>query len=211
MAVPDKLWHHPTDADAYDLWIGVDEAGRGPLAGPVVASAVLLKKNSFRTVIRDSKKVSARQRDAAFCEICENAHIGIGIISERVVETVNILEATYYAMNRAVAQLVRKLPDAVKNRDNFSEKICLLVDGNRYKSYLPYAYRTVIAGDTFVFPISCASIIAKVTRDRILNMYDQIYPQYGFKSNKGYPTKKHKQAIVEHGLSLLHRKTFNHA
>ncbi len=192
----------------FDIVIGIDEAGRGPLAGPVVASAVLLKINSFNSIVRDSKKISARQRDKAFCEIWDNAHIGIGIINETIIDQVNILEATFLAMNRAVEQLINNLPVDIKSQKDFCSRVCLLVDGNRYKTYLPYSYRTIVDGDVSILPISCASIIAKVTRDRILTIYDQIFPAYGFKKHKGYPTKKHKEAILKHGLSLIHRKSF---
>ncbi len=192
----------------FDFLIGIDEAGRGPLAGPVVAAAVLLKTDRFDVVIRDSKQISARQRDRACLEIFENAYVGIGIISEAVIDEINILESSFLAMNRAVAQLVNTLPSTITQQDDFVRKVCLLVDGNRYKSYLPYSYRTIVSGDISVMAISCASIIAKVTRDRILNMYDQIYPQYGFKQHKGYPTRRHKDAIMCHGLSIIHRKTF---
>lgn len=192
----------------FEIVIGIDEAGRGPLAGPVVASAVLLKNKSFESVVRDSKKISEKQRDLAFCEICEKSYLGIGIINETVIDQVNILEATFLAMNRAVAQLINALPEEVKGQKKFSEKVCLLVDGNRFKTYLPYAYRTIVAGDASILSISCASIIAKVTRDRILAIYDKIFPEYGFQKHKGYPTKKHKEAIQKYGLSLIHRKSF---
>lgn len=187
--------------EGFDHIIGIDEAGRGPLAGPVVAGAVLIRDYRFTSKIADSKKISARQREAAFHEILENAAVGVGIISETVIDRINILEATYLAMNNAAAKV---LQEAGHGRS------CLLVDGNRFKSDLPADYKTVTAGDSKSFSIACASIVAKVIRDRILTAYDQIYPEYGFKQHKGYGTVKHRQAIVRHGPSLIHRKSFIH-
>lgn len=188
--------------------VGVDEAGRGPLAGPVVASAVLVHTPQFSTPIKDSKKLSPKQREIAFHQIYQNAYIGIGIMSETVIDEVNILQATFLAMRNAVDDLISRLPDVLKSEKDFQKKVCLLVDGNMFKVDLPYAYKTIIDGDAFVQPISCASIIAKVTRDRILEKYDQIFPEYGFRKHKGYPTLAHKLAIKRFGLSIIHRKTF---
>ena len=189
---------------------GLDEAGRGPLAGPVVASAVFLKKNKFRSKIDDSKKLNPLQREEAFHEILEKAHIGVGIVSETVIDEHNILQATFHAMTNAVLQLTRRLPHSNVNHKDFALKVCLLIDGPYFKSDLPYAYQTIIRGDGAVLSIACASIVAKVIRDRILIAYDKIFPQYGFKDHKGYPTPRHKEAIRRHGLSIIHRKTFNY-
>ena len=196
--------------EGYPIVVGIDEAGRGPLAGPVVASAVHLKNKNFVSKIRDSKTLSAKQREAAFVEIFDNAYVGIGIVNESIIDRVNILQATFHAMQRAVEDLVGHLPAEVTRQTPLQKNMCLLVDGHVFKTELPYAYRTIIEGDKKVFSISCASIVAKVTRDRILNIYDRIFPQYGFKENKGYPTVRHKEAIRLHGLSEIHRQSFNH-
>jgi ribonuclease HII len=198
-------------AEGFDLIIGVDEAGRGPLAGPVVASAVALKSDQFQSKIGDSKAISAGQREKAFYEIYENAYVGVGVVSESVIDRGNILEATFLAMTNAVENVIANFLAAEEPNSGFQQKVCLLIDGNLFKTDLPYKYRTVVGGDSYVLSIACASIIAKVTRDRILNVYDSIYPQYGFKRHKGYPTKQHKEAISTHGLSLIHRRSFKHS
>ena len=197
--------------ESFDLIVGVDEAGRGPLAGPVVAAAALIHKKDFQSKIDDSKKVSEKQRDKAFVEICENAFIGIGIIDAPVIDRVNILNATFLAMNNAVQQLLINLPQEYKDSDkDLKDRVCLLIDGSIFRSELPYKYKTVVKGDSKVFSIACASIIAKVTRDRILHTYDQIFPQYGFKRHKGYPTKAHKECLREFGPCIIHRRSFKY-
>lgn len=188
--------------------IGVDEAGRGPLAGPVVAAAVLLHSTSFETRIDDSKKMTERQRERAFLEIFEKAHIGIGIMSEAVIDSTDILQATFLAMASAVRQLVGSLPQEEKAQPQFQHQTLILVDGPLFRTELPYPFRPIIDGDAKSLSIACASVIAKVYRDRILKTYDSIYPQYGFKKHKGYPTLAHRKAIMENGLSPIHRRTF---
>ena len=192
----------------FRIIIGVDEAGRGPLAGPVVASAVFLKEKKFRNKIRDSKKISPLLREKAFHEILEKAYVGIGIISEVGVDSLNILKATHAAMATAVRHLISRLPKETARKKNFKKKTCILVDGNSFKTDLPYVFRTIVGGDDLSLSIACASIVAKVTRDHLLNAYDKIFPQYGFRKHKGYPTKSHRKAIEEHGLSPIHRRTF---
>ena len=187
--------------------IGVDEAGRGPLAGPVVAGAVLLKRRKFQNKIADSKKITPQQRERAFHEIFQNAYVGIGLINETVIDSQNILKATHHAMNRAVQQLIAQL-SGIHTQDGLSSYVYLLIDGNSFKTELPYCYQTIIRGDNRSLSIACASIVAKVTRDRILNIYDRIFPQYGFRQHKGYPTRAHREAIFRNGLSPIHRKTF---
>lgn len=193
---------------SYHLVIGLDEVGRGPLAGPVVASAVAIKKYDFRNVIRDSKCLTPLQREAAFHEIFENAYVGVGVMNESVVDSLNILRATFLAMDSAVRQLLAKLPPALSPHHSPGTRICLLVDGNRFQTDLPYPYQTIVGGDSLSLSIACASIVAKVTRDRMLKIYGRIYPQYGFEIHKGYPTPAHREAIKRHGLSLIHRKSF---
>ena len=192
----------------FNLIIGVDEVGRGPLAGPVVAAAVSLRKFDFSVPIRDSKKLTPLQREEAFREIYQRAYVGIGMISESVIDQTDILQATFFAMHNAVVNLIAWLPPAKTNQKNFTQGICLLVDGNCFRSDLPYKFKTIIKGDEHVLSIACASIVAKVTRDRVLNMYHRVYPGYGFSQHKGYPTLGHKAAIRRLGPSLIQRRTF---
>ena len=192
----------------YKLVVGIDEAGRGPLAGPVVASAVAVKDYSFSLPIRDSKKLTPAQRQALFHEIQEKAYVGIGIISETVIDDINILQATFCAMINAVNQLILQLPLEERERLNSHEDVLLLVDGNRFETDLPYQYKTVVDGDNKIASIACASVIAKVTRDRILDTYHKILPEYGFCRHKGYATQEHRSAIARLGMSFIHRKSF---
>jgi ribonuclease HII len=184
-----------------DLIIGLDEAGRGPLAGPVVASAVWLKSFSFRNRIDDSKKLSRLQRENAFLEIIDKSVFCIGLINERVIDRVNILVATQMAMERAVDELFSKLAASPK------KKVQLLVDGP-VKLNLSLPVANIIRGDGRSKSIACASIIAKVTRDRIMELYDKVFPQYGFKQHKGYPTENHYLNLKRFGSCLIHRKSF---
>ncbi len=193
----------------FDCVIGVDEAGRGPLAGPVVAAAVALKQNNLRTTIKDSKQLSASQREKAFHQIYNSAYIGIGIISESVIDQANILNATFFAMTNAIVELISRLPVSTQTTSRLPHNVCLLIDGNQFRCDLPYRYRTIVKGDEKILSIACASIVAKVTRDRILQMYHKIFPEYGFDRHKGYPTIEHRQTIRRLGLSLIHRKTFH--
>ncbi len=194
----------------FDFVIGVDEAGRGPLAGPVVAAAVALKQNNIHTTIKDSKQLSASQREKAFHQIYDNAYIGVGIISESVIDQANILNATFFAMTNAIVELISRLPVSTPTASRLHPNVCLLIDGNQFRCDLPYRYRTIVKGDEKVLSIACASIIAKVTRDRILGVYHRIFPQYHFDQHKGYPTLDHKMAIQRFGPSLIHRKTFHY-
>ena len=195
----------------FRLVVGIDEAGRGPLAGPVVAAAVALKEFEFDAAVRDSKKLSAAQRETAFHEIQNKAYVGIGMVGEAAIDSLNILEATFVAMTNAVWDMVGRLPQETRADKDWKRQIQLLVDGNRFRTDLPFAFQTIVDGDVHSLSISCASIIAKVTRDRILNTYHHILPQYGFKQHKGYPTREHKLAIEKYGLSFIHRRTFRHA
>jgi ribonuclease HII len=188
--------------------IGVDEAGRGPLAGPVVAAAVLLRSNRFHNRIDDSKKMTELQRKRAFLEISEQAYVGIGVMSESVIDSVNILQASFLAMANAVRQMIECLPPEEKGHAAFKTATMLLIDGHMFKSDLPYQAQPIIGGDAKSLSIACASIVAKVYRDRILETYDRIYPQYGFKNHKGYATEMHREAIELNGLSPIHRRTF---
>ena len=191
----------------FKVVVGIDEAGRGPLAGSVVAASVVLKCQNFNYLIRDSKKLTAKARNLAFQEICEKAYIGVGVINELVIDEINILEATFLAMRNSVLECLTSARHFGK-LNICNDDVVLLVDGNQFKSELPFAYRTIVKGDTKIKSISCASIVAKVVRDRIMGIYDTVFSDYGFAQHKGYPTKNHKEVIQEKGLSLIHRKSF---
>ena len=180
---------------AFSYVCGIDEAGRGPLAGPVVAGAVILPKEDDILYLNDSKKLSGKMRDALFEEIYEKAvAVGVGIVSEEVIDEINILNATYQAMRKAVAKLP-VTPDVLLNDAVKIPEIGIL--------QVP-----IIKGDQKSVSIAAASIIAKVTRDRMMTEYAKEYPGYGFEKHKGYGTKDHYEAIKKLGLCKLHRRTF---
>ena len=174
---------------------GIDEAGRGPLAGPVVAAAVILPKYIFLPFLNDSKKVTEKRRDVLFDEIKQNAiAYGIGIASNTLIDEINILQATYEAMREAINAL-EKTPDV------------LLVDAVHIPD-INIKQVGIVKGDAKSVNIAAASILAKVTRDRLMAEYDKIYPEYGFASNKGYGTATHIAALNEVGPCAIHRKSF---
>ncbi|OGS22482.1 MAG: ribonuclease HII [Elusimicrobia bacterium RIFOXYA2_FULL_39_19] len=176
---------------------GVDEAGRGPLAGPVVASAVILPKNIHIKGINDSKTLTEAKRKEIFKLIQQKSvSIGIGICSHKTIDRINIFNATYLAMKKAVKKL-KINPDLV------------LIDGPFTIPKLKNKQKPIIKGDTKSACVAAASIIAKVTRDNIMYKMHTSYPQYGFNVHKGYPTKAHKEAIKKYGLTKIHRLTFN--
>ena len=179
----------------YTVICGVDEAGRGPLAGPVCAAAVILPDHLELPGLNDSKKLSDKKRRELFPLIKEQAiAYGIGLADEKEIDEINILQATYLAMERAIAQLEGKADLA-------------LVDGNRAKDFgLPV--KTVVKGDSLSASIAAASILAKVTRDDMMEAYAGEYPGYGFEIHKGYGTKAHYAALTEKGPSPIHRMTF---
>lgn len=175
--------------------VGVDEAGRGPLAGPVVASAVQVLPNNFTTEIRDSKRLSPRKREYAYEEILRTCNVGVGIASVEEIDQHNILQATFLAMRRAIEALPEK------------PEFCL-IDGNLEIPNLPWPQLAVVKGDQLSLSIAAASIVAKVERDRIMDRYHETYPVYNFGKNKGYATKEHREAIAENGRSPIHRNSF---
>ncbi|MCX5700744.1 MAG: ribonuclease HII [Candidatus Omnitrophica bacterium] len=187
----------------FDLIIGVDEAGRGPLAGPVVAAAVALKSSNFVNRIDDSKKLTPKLREKALLEINAKSISGISIVSHKVIDRINILEATKLAMRSAVLSLIKKIKDLE------SLRIHVIVDGN-FIPDLGLPCTAIIKGDAKSMSIACASILAKVTRDRIMEDFDSIYPQYGFAKHKGYPTKAHREVLRRIGPSVIHRKSFHY-
>ena len=174
---------------------GIDEVGRGPFAGPVVACAVILPKDCDILYLNDSKKLSEKKREELFVEIQQKAvAIGIGIVDEKVVDDINILQATYEAMRQAINKLEVK-PDILLN-----DAVTIpLVD-------IPQV--PIIKGDAKSASIAAASIVAKVTRDHMMEEYDKVYPGYEFAKNKGYGTKAHRDALKEIGPCEIHRKTF---
>ena len=174
---------------------GIDEAGRGPLAGPVVAAAVILPPGYEHPGINDSKKLSSRQRDRLYAIIQHDAvSIGVGLSEAPLIDRVNILQATLLAMKEAVLEL-------------FPPPDFLLIDGlNRIDLATPQ--EAIIRGDSQSVSIAAASIIAKVSRDRLMEMYHRQFPQYNFLRNKGYGTKEHRAAIVKFGRCKIHRRSF---
>ncbi|MFQ5455615.1 MAG: ribonuclease HII [Nitrospirota bacterium] len=179
----------------YKLLAGIDEAGRGPLAGPVVASAVILPKDYFNPEIKDSKKLTVKKREVLFDEIRKRAvAIGIGIVKEDIIDEINILQAALLAMRKAVMDL-SITPDS------------LLIDALSL-SQIDIPQQAIIKGDSLSLSIASASIIAKVTRDRLMTDFHYTYPRYNFLSNKGYGTREHIQNLKEYGPCKIHRKTF---
>lgn len=182
--------------------VGVDEAGRGPLAGSVVAAAVKLKKYSEELQeINDSKKLSEKKREKLFDIIMENFEVGIGVANSNEIDEVNILNATFLAMRRALEDLKK----SVKINE---ESTLILVDGNFKIREYSGKQEAVIKGDAKSLSIAAASIIAKVTRDRMLVEEDKNYPEYGFAKHKGYGTKAHREALLKYGACPIHRKSF---
>ena len=182
-------------AQGYSAVCGVDEAGRGPLAGPVVAAAVILAPGTQLPGVNDSKKLSEKKREQLFDYVRENAlAYGIGEASEAEIDEINILNATFLAMRRAI-----------ENMDVNAD--FALIDGNRIQG-LDIPAECVIGGDAKVLSIAAASILAKVTRDRKMRQLAEEYPQYGFEKHKGYGTKAHYAAIEQYGVCPIHRRSF---
>ena len=192
------LWLHDQEyLESYPILCGVDEVGRGPLAGNVVAACAILDLKGLEIIgLNDSKKIKESKREELFIEI-QNRAIGFGIgeCSPQEIDTHNILRATWIAMQRALTQLKLK-PDLV------------LVDGNQRIPELKWTQKTIIKGDGVSASIAAASVLAKVTRDRQLVELDKQYPEYGFAKHKGYPTKDHYTAIAKYGLTTWHRRSF---
>ena len=175
---------------------GIDEAGRGPLAGPVVVGAVIMPKDSMLEGVNDSKKISEKKREKLYELITSEAiAYSVGIVDQEVIDDINILNATKKALTESIIGLETK-PDII------------MVDALNKIDTCGIPYISVIKGDAKIYSIACASIIAKVTRDRIMYEYDKIYPAYGFAKHKGYGTAFHINAIKENGLCIIHRKSF---
>jgi ribonuclease HII len=181
---------------------GIDEAGRGPLAGPVVAACVILNRDDFPLTINDSKKLTKKLRQKIFLQLQEKSKFGVGIVDEKIIDKINILQATKLAMKRAYDDLCKKyslIP------------MVILVDGN----FIPFEKENskqeiiaIVKGDQKSFSIAASSIIAKEVRDKIMEQFHQKYPQFGFDKNAGYPTKYHVKKIIEFGICKIHRRSF---
>ena len=189
------LYEQKYQREGYDYIAGIDEVGRGPLAGPVIAAAVILPKDFYLPGIDDSKKLSEQKREEFYVEICDKAiAIGIGRVENDEIDILNIYEASKKAMVSAVVEL--------KPQPDF-----LLIDAVPLET--PYPSEAIIKGDGLSVSIAAASIVAKVTRDRLLKDYDLEYPGYGFAQHAGYGTKKHLEAIQSYGITPIHRKSFS--
>lgn len=240
------------------LPVGIDEAGRGPLAGPVVAAAVLIKLEAWSMeqgatspgfklqassskieedkrwkLVRDSKKLSPKQREIAFDFVRERFHVGLGVIGPGTIDRVNILQATFLAMKAALAELRRNarrvtgntrqevsvIPSVVEESSGIQERSLrfgrddkewiLLIDGNQEIPNISLKQETIVDGDALVKSIAAASVVAKVTRDRLMLELDQRYPEYGFARHKGYGTREHMDALRRHGPTDEHRMSFD--
>lgn len=218
----------------YKLIIGIDEVGRGPLAGPVVAAAATVRNDKFLIsnfqtssndqnpndkmfdLVRDSKTLSEKQREKIFDFIMKNFYVGVGMCNHKTVDRMNILEASFLAMKAALADLRRirnqELGIRVKNKSRtmiHDSKFIILIDGNKKIPNLSMEQKAIVRGDKYIKSISAASIIAKVTRDRMMHNYHKKYPDYGFDKHKGYGTKLHKGMIASYGPCKIHRRSFN--
>ena len=194
--MPDYEFEKAAVNSGFSCICGVDEAGRGPLAGPVCAAAVILPEGAVIEGLDDSKKLTEKKREKLYDIIKETAvaySVAYGTLEE--IETVNILEATYLAMNRAIEGLNLK-PDFA------------LIDGNRVPRGIKIPCETIVKGDSKSMSVAAASVLAKVTRDRLMLEYDKKYPEYNFKKHKGYGTKEHTELIKQYGPCEIHRLSF---
>jgi len=186
---------------------GIDEAGRGPLAGPVVVACCMMPRDSMIEGINDSKKITEKKREKLYHLITKEAiGYGIGVISQTEIDEINILQATKKGLTEAIKQLEENLMK--KPELGITKPDVILVDALNKIDTDGIPYKSIIHGDAISYSIACASIIAKVTRDRMMREWDEIYPQYGFAKHKGYGTAMHIKAIKEYGLCPLHRRSF---
>lgn len=182
--------------DKKNIEIGCDEAGRGCLAGPVVAAAVILPKKYKNKLLNDSKKLSLKMRDQLRVEIERDAiDYGVGFVDHREIDQINILNASFLAMHRAMDKIIKPFD-------------FILVDGNRFKQYKEFSHQCIVKGDSKYLSIAAASILAKTYRDEYMDELQLQFPRYDWLNNKGYPTKKHREAIRQFGPSEYHRMTF---
>ncbi len=185
---------------------GIDEAGRGPLAGPVVVACVVMPRDSMIEGVNDSKKVSEKKREKLYEQITEEAlGFGVGIISQEEIDRINILNATKEGLTAAIKEMEKDLQEKQRG---FEKPEIILVDALTKIDTDHIPYKSIIKGDAKSYSIAAASIVAKVTRDRIMRAWDEVYPMYGFEKHKGYGTAAHIAAIKEYGLCPLHRRSF---
>jgi len=195
--MPDFFIEEELIQKGYKYIAGIDEAGRGPLAGPVVAAAVILPRDYNSDILNDSKKISPKVREKLYEELTDplsRVAWGYSVISPEIIDEINILNATHRAMSESVLNLE-------------TEPSFAIIDGNPVKGF-PYPYQAVVKGDEKCLSIAAASIIAKVERDRLMLKYAEKYPEYGFERHKGYGTKLHLNALKEFGASPIHRQSF---
>ena len=191
-----NIFERLAQVEGYQYVAGVDEAGRGPLAGPVVAAAVIFPPEYSNSEINDSKKLTARKRDELYKTIWEDAvAVGVGVAEADVIDRINILQASLQAMREAVLDL-SKIPDFI------------FVDG-LYTLNIDAPQKALVKGDALSISIAAASIIAKVSRDRIMEMYHRQFPRYNFQKNKGYGTAEHRRILKEIGMCKIHRRSFH--
>lgn len=189
----------------YSLLIGIDEAGRGPLAGPLVVAACFLRQTDFQARVDDSKKLSPLQRQRAYDEIIDRSVHGVASVTAKQIDRMGLTRSLVAAVDRAISVLLRRLDLSVGQK----KKAYLLLDGS-LRSTLPFEQEVITGGDGKSLSIAAASVLAKVRRDRMMEEYDRIYPEYGFARHKGYGTAQHLRKIREFGLSDIHRRTFCH-
>lgn len=195
------LWEYD-EALGFEGLCGIDEVGRGPLAGPVCAACVVLPRGLELPLLNDSKKMTEKRREETYRLLTErpDVYYGIGFADQQEIDEINILQATFLAMRRAYAELLGKLPEAKTPR-------LALVDGNR-DPHLPLATQLVVKGDGTSAHIAAASVLVKVTRDRLMTEYAREYPHYGWEKNKGYGSREHYAGIAQYGITPLHRRSF---
>ncbi len=212
-----KLWKQ-----GYRFVACIDEAGRGPLAGPVVAAAVILPRYPRPGLgkLRDSKKLSAKRREEIYTKVIHHPGIqwGIGIVSEKVIDKINIFQATKLAMQKAVLELDKKIKAGVFSKNPHNTNLCyskemyyidfLIVDGNMELEKIQIPQKAIVKGDEKVFSCALASVMAKVTRDKMMVRYHKKYPQYGFDRHKGYGTRLHVARLKRYGPCPIHRRSF---
>ena len=191
-----KLIEKDLNQKGFKKICGIDEAGRGPLAGPVVVAGVIMKADSFIEGVNDSKKVSEKKREILYDKIIAEAiAYSVAIIGQDIIDEINILNATKMGVTKVIEELSTK-PELI------------IIDALEHIDTKGIPYESIIKGDAKCYSIAAASIIAKVTRDRIMRQWDEVYPQYGFSKHKGYGTKMHIEAIKQYGLTPIHRRSF---
>lgn len=211
--LPTFAFEEAARKSGYRIVIGVDEAGRGPLAGPVVAAAARYRSDSlvfspeadrYVRLIRDSKTLSEQQREYAYRWIVEHFETGVGIVDAETIDRVNILQATFLALRQAIDDVLKK---CIREGESVGS-VHILIDGNCTLPNVTYSQQAVVRGDAQVVSIAAASIVAKVTRDRLMRVFDSTYPKYGFAQHKGYGTAKHLEVLRQHGPCPIHRRSF---